>query len=81
MKAIFEGFQIVLIEDLHELPLIHLASKKFTIDAWDWSSEMKLQTAISWSINYFNPTNSHWEPLMDPWDLTLRVSVLKLINQ
>ena len=81
LKAIFEGFQIVLIEDLHELPLIHLASKKFTIDAWDWSSEMKLQTAISWSINYFNPTNSHWEPLMDPWDLTLRVSVLILINQ
>lgn len=76
LSAIFEGFQVVLIEDLHELPLIHLHTKKFNIEVFDWSSEMKMQTAISWSINYFNPTNSHWEPLMDPWDLTLRVSVV-----
>lgn len=73
LNAIFEGFQVVLIEDLHELPLIHFYTKKFNIELFDWSSEMKMQTAISWAINYFNPTNSHWEPLMDPWEFTLRV--------
>ncbi|TIB10448.1 hypothetical protein E3P92_03204 [Wallemia ichthyophaga] len=72
LSAVFEGFQVVLIEDLHELPLIHLHTKRFNIDLFDWTSEMKIQTAVSWSINYFNPTNSHWEPLMDPWELTLR---------
>ncbi|TIC36939.1 hypothetical protein E3Q08_04156 [Wallemia mellicola] len=72
LNAIFEGFQVVLIEDLHELPLIHFYTKKFNIELFDWSSEMKMQTAISWAINYFNPTNSHWEPLMDPWEFTLR---------
>ena len=35
---------------------------------------MKMATAITTSIRYFNLGNSYFEPLLDPWKFDLRVS-------
>jgi hypothetical protein len=32
---------------------------------------------MSTTINYYNLMNSHWEPLMDPWEFALTVSRTK----
>jgi vacuolar protein sorting-associated protein 13A/C len=36
---------------------------------------MKFITAMRPAIKYYNLTNSAWEPLLEPWDFMLRVSL------
>ncbi|CED84268.1 Vacuolar protein sorting-associated protein [Phaffia rhodozyma] len=74
LKASFEGFQLILIGDLHELPLLHLHAKAFSATVSDWSGDMKFITSLKPSITYFNLTNSAWEPLLEPYHFTLKVS-------
>ncbi|KAG8691548.1 hypothetical protein FRC11_001538 [Ceratobasidium sp. 423] len=71
LKASFEGFRLVLIGDLHELPMLHLKTKPFEVLVSDWSGELKATTTFGTSINYWNLVNSHWEPLIDPWTFSL----------
>ncbi|KAG8694260.1 hypothetical protein FRC09_009967, partial [Ceratobasidium sp. 395] len=75
LKATFDGFRLVLIGDLHELPMLHLKTKPFEVTVSDWSGELKATTTFGTSINYWNLTNSHWEPLIDPW--TFSISAVK----
>ncbi|KAH7345058.1 hypothetical protein B0J17DRAFT_763771 [Rhizoctonia solani] len=71
LKASFDGFRLVLIGDLHELPMLHLKTKPFDVLVSDWSGELKATTTFGTSINYWNLVNSHWEPLIDPWAFSL----------
>ncbi|CAE6445232.1 unnamed protein product [Rhizoctonia solani] len=71
LKASFDGFRLVLIGDLHELPMLHLKTKPFEVLVSDWSGELKATTTFGTSINYWNLVNSHWEPLIDPWTFSL----------
>jgi vacuolar protein sorting-associated protein 13A/C len=68
------GFQLVLIGDLQDLPLVHLSTKPFSLNVNDWSTDLHAKTAMSTTINYYNLMNSHWEPLMDPWEFALTVA-------
>ncbi|KAK2461917.1 hypothetical protein APHAL10511_006380 [Amanita phalloides] len=74
LKCSIDGFSLILIGDLHEQPLLHLVVKPFILGGQDWSGELRATTTIASHINYWNLTNSHWEPLMDPWTLTLSIS-------
>ncbi|KAI9512588.1 hypothetical protein F5148DRAFT_973480 [Russula earlei] len=74
LKASFDGFRLILIGDLHEQPLLHLIIKSFVLSLNDWSGELRAKTTVSTSITYWNLTNSHWEPLIDPWIFTASVS-------
>ncbi|KLO14457.1 hypothetical protein SCHPADRAFT_996578 [Schizopora paradoxa] len=74
LHANFEGFRLVLISDLHELPMLHLQSKPFIFVASDWSTKLQASTSISTSITYWNLKNSHWEPFIDPWTFSMMVS-------
>ncbi|KIO33566.1 hypothetical protein M407DRAFT_3889 [Tulasnella calospora MUT 4182] len=71
LNATLEGFRLVLIGDLHELPLLHLNTTSIIVRASDWSSELQATASLTTSITYWNLTNSHWEPLIDPWPLSL----------
>ncbi|KAH9944371.1 vacuolar protein sorting-associated protein 13 [Epithele typhae] len=73
-KGSFEGFRLVLIGDLHEQPLLHLRVKPFILGAKDWSGELQATSTLSTHISYWNLTNSHWEPLIDPWTFTANIS-------
>ncbi|KAI0724570.1 vacuolar protein sorting-associated protein 13 [Cerioporus squamosus] len=73
-KGSFEGFRLVLIGDLHEQPLLHLRVKPFILGAKDWSGELQATSTLSVHISYWNLTNSHWEPLIDPWTFTASVA-------
>ncbi|TFK77101.1 vacuolar protein sorting-associated protein 13 [Pluteus cervinus] len=74
LKGTFEGFRLVLIGDLHEQPLFHLKVMPFIISAKDWSGELSAKTTFAIQTSYWNMTNSHWEPLIDPWTFTASVS-------
>jgi vacuolar protein sorting-associated protein 13A/C len=68
LDASFGGFQLVLIGDVHELPVIHLQTPAFICKAKDWSGDLNANVVFKPSINYYNLKNSHWEPLLDPWE-------------
>lgn len=74
LKASFDGFRLILIGDLHEQPLLHLVVRPFVVGLSDWSGELRAATTVETSINYWNLTNSHWEPLTDPWTFSTSVS-------
>jgi vacuolar protein sorting-associated protein 13A/C len=74
LKASFDGFRLILIGDLHEQPLLHLVVRSFVLGLSEWSGELRAATTLETSINYWNLTNSHWEPLIDPWTFTTSVS-------
>ncbi|OSD03423.1 vacuolar protein sorting-associated protein 13 [Trametes coccinea BRFM310] len=73
-RGSFEGFRLVLIGDLHEQPLLHLRVKPFILGAKDWSGELQATSTLSVHVSYWNLSNSHWEPLIDPWTFTASVS-------
>ncbi|KAI0073133.1 vacuolar protein sorting-associated protein 13 [Panus rudis PR-1116 ss-1] len=74
MKGSMDGFRLILIGDLHEQPMLHLKILPFEIGARDWSGELHATTTVSVHLSYWNLTNSHWEPLIDPWSFSAAVS-------
>lgn len=54
--------------------MLDLKLDRFDLEVKEWSSEMKVHTSLQPSINYFNVRNSHWEPLMEPWQFVVHVS-------
>lgn len=73
LKASFDGFRLILIGDMHEQPMLHLKVKPFIVGARDWSADLRATATLATQISYWNLSNSHWEPLIDPWTFTLSV--------
>lgn len=73
LTATLDGMRVILIGDLHELPMLDLSVKNFTIGANDWSSEMSANTEIHMFMNIYNFSKSSWEPLIEPWKLGFSV--------
>ncbi|CEH13766.1 Vacuolar protein sorting-associated protein [Ceraceosorus bombacis] len=67
LKADVAGLQLILIGDMHSLPMLDLNLRRFSVNVRDWSSEMRVRTSIGMHVNYNNLSRSHWEPLIDPW--------------
>ena len=69
MKIQMEGIRVVLIGDLHELPILDWSVKKFGVDVRDWTGNMTADTSIDTFFNIYNFSKSAWEPLIEPWTL------------
>lgn len=74
LSATVEGIRIVVIGDVHELPILDLGIKDFTASAENWSSNLKAETAIEMYSNVYNFAKSSWEPLIEPWQVGLGVA-------
>ncbi|KAL2433872.1 Intermembrane lipid transfer protein VPS13 [Exophiala dermatitidis] len=74
LVAQFGGIRVVLIGDLHELPLLDWSVKKFDVDVRDWSGAMTADVKFDTFINVYNFSKSAWEPLIEPWKLGFHVS-------
>ena len=74
MNAEVQGIRVVLIGDLHELPLVDWSVKKFNVDVRDWSGAMTGDASFDTYINVFNFSKSAWEPLIEPWQLGFHLS-------
>ncbi|TFY54315.1 hypothetical protein EVJ58_g8935 [Rhodofomes roseus] len=73
-RGSFDGLRLVLIGDLHEQPLLHVKVKPFILGAKDWSGELRATSTLALHTSYWNITNSHWEPLIDPWTFSASVA-------
>ncbi|KAK3676016.1 Vacuolar protein sorting-associated protein 13 [Recurvomyces mirabilis] len=69
MKIQMDGIRVVLIGDLHELPILDWSVKKFDVDVRDWTGNMTADTSIDTYFNVYNFSKSAWEPLIEPWTL------------
>nr|POE74636.1 vacuolar protein sorting-associated protein 13 [Quercus suber] len=69
MKIQMEGIRVVLIGDLHELPILDWSVKKFDVDVRDWTGNLTADTSIDTYFNVYNFSKSAWEPLIEPWSL------------
>ncbi|KAF5009616.1 hypothetical protein FDECE_4176 [Fusarium decemcellulare] len=74
LSATVEGIRVVLIGDVHELPILDLGIKNFTAAAENWSSNLKAETAIDLYSNVYNFSKSSWEPLLEPWQVGFGVA-------
>lgn len=74
LNATVEGIRVVLIGDLHELPILDIGIKQFTAAAENWSSNLKAEVAIDLYSNVYNFSKSSWEPLIEPWQVSLGVA-------
>ena len=74
LKASFAGLQVIVIGDVHSLPLIDMNVSKFGVDVQDWSGDMKVDSTLNLYLNYYNLSRSHWEPFIDPWTLNFAMS-------
>jgi vacuolar protein sorting-associated protein 13A/C len=64
----------VLIEDLHDLPFMDVQINPFAITASDWSRAIKADVDFVLKANNFNFKNSHWEPVLEPWNFCIKVA-------
>ena len=69
MTAQLEGIRVILIGDVHELPLLDWSVKKFDVNVRDWSGAMTADANFDTFINVYNFSKSAWEPLIEPWQL------------
>lgn len=74
LTATIEGVRVVLIGDLHELPILDIGVKDFTATAENWSSNLKAEAAIELYSNVYNFSKSSWEPLVEPWQVGFGVA-------
>lgn len=66
------GLQCVMISEVQMLPVLDMNVKPFTLLLNDWSADMRLNTELDLSFNNFNFATSNWEPLIEPWTVSLR---------
>ena len=74
MNAELQGIRVILIGDLHELPLIDWSVKKFEVGVRDWSGAMTADTSFDTYFNGYNFSKSASEPLIEPWQLGFHVA-------
>ncbi|SCV68005.1 BQ2448_126 [Microbotryum intermedium] len=74
LKVTLDGFQLVLIGDLHDLPVFDIRAEEFTAEVHNWSSDLDAQVTIEPRVQCFNLRVSTWEPLVDPWRFSVNVS-------
>lgn len=74
LNADFEGLRLVILGDVHELPVIDMNVKQFNVTAENWSTNLDLNAQVQSYVNIFNYARSSWEPLVEPWTVAFHVS-------
>lgn len=70
----FGGARLVLIGDVHELPVLDMNVKPFEAKVLNWSNDMNAEMHIESFVNIYNYAKSTWEPLLEPWPIAVYAS-------
>ncbi|KAH3685434.1 hypothetical protein WICPIJ_003592 [Wickerhamomyces pijperi] len=74
LTADINGFRLVIIGNVNELPVLDLSVNPFQAVAKNWSTELEADVSMESVVNIYNYAKSSWESLVDPWPLALHVS-------
>lgn len=70
----FGGLRLILIGDVHELPVLDINLGVMDLKATDWTRNLSLVGSTEAYINIFNYSRSSWEPLIEKVPLSLHVN-------
>lgn len=73
-NASFGGARFVIIGDVHELPVLDVKVQPFEARAINWSTDLSAEVHFESFINIYNYARSAWEPLLEPWPITVYAS-------
>lgn len=65
------GLRLVLIGEIHELPVLDMQVRPFELKARNWSSNFSAEVHLDQCINIYNYARSTWEPLLEPWQVSV----------
>lgn len=68
------GARLVLIGDVHELPILDMNIKPFEAKVVNWSTDLSAETHFEPYVNIYNYAKSTWEPLIEPWPVSIYAS-------
>ncbi|CCF60631.1 hypothetical protein KAFR_0L00240 [Kazachstania africana CBS 2517] len=72
--ADFGGLRMILLGDVHEMPILDMHISPFTAVAKDWSTELDALVTVEPKVNIFNYSRSSWEPLIEPAPISFHLS-------
>lgn len=70
-NATIGGARLVLIGDIHELPVLDFKLNPFEAKVLNWSTELNAETHLEMSVNVYNYFKSTWEPILEPWQIAV----------
>ncbi|CUM64753.1 uncharacterized protein PRCAT00002364001 [Priceomyces carsonii] len=73
-NASIGGLRFVLIGDVHELPVLDMRVNPFDIRAVNWSTDLSAELHVESFVNIYNYSCSTWEPLVEPWPISVYAS-------
>lgn len=68
------GTRLVLIGDVHELPILDMSLKPFEVKLLNWSTDLQAEAHIETYVNIYNYARSTWEPVLEPWPIAVYAS-------
>ncbi|KAM9913092.1 hypothetical protein OXX69_001941 [Metschnikowia pulcherrima] len=77
-ETVIGGARLVLIGDVHELPILDMGIKPFEVKVSNWSTELSAEAHLESYINIYNYSKSTWEPLLEPWHMAIYASKVLL---
>lgn len=78
--ATMGGVRIVLIGDVHELPVLDVVIKPFKAQVKNWSTDLVADATVQPQIQIYNYSTSSWEPLLDQWSFSVHVAKDSKVN-
>ncbi|ORX97315.1 hypothetical protein K493DRAFT_336590 [Basidiobolus meristosporus CBS 931.73] len=70
----FKNLGIILVNDMNDLPFVDFQLTKCLVKAMNWSTNLQLKAQVALQTNFLNLKNSHWEPLIEPWEFEVQVA-------
>lgn len=71
MNVAFGGLRFVLIGGVQELPVLDMHVKPFELRAVNWSTDLHAEVHLESFVNIYNYSRSTWEPLIEPWPVSV----------
>ena len=74
-----EGIRVVFIDDFTNvhIPFIDISIDRISAEIRDWTKELRVNGILKLHANFFNRSNSQWEPVIEPWTLDLSLVTKK----
>ena len=70
----FGGLRLILLGDVHEMPIIDSQIASFVINGKNWSTDFDASAIVESTVNIFNYSRSSWEPLMERIPITFHLA-------
>lgn len=77
-ETVIGGARLVLIGDVHELPVLDMGIKPFEVKVTNWSTDLNAEAQLESYINIYNYSKSTWEPLLENWQMAIYASKVLL---